>query len=179
MPQRLVAAGLDKLSLWAAQVAAWLLAALTLLTVFLVLSRRLTGYAPIALDELRWHCFGAAFLLGMAWTLRRDGHVRVDVVAARLPQRWRARIEAASLLAIALPACLLIAGYGGWMAWGSLAEWESSPEPGGLPLRGIIKGCIPLGFCLLALQALAGGLRSLQAPAAGPTDPPPVKEPAV
>ncbi len=104
--------------------------------------------------ELQWYLFAAVFLLGAAWTLRHDGHVRVDVLFGRLSQRGRAWIDLLGALFMLVPFCLLML----WTSTGYVAaSWrvlESSPDPGGLP-RYPVKTLIPIAFVLLLVQSVS------------------------
>jgi TRAP-type mannitol/chloroaromatic compound transport system permease small subunit len=90
-------------------------------------------------------------MLGAAYTLRHDKHVRVDILYTRLPKRRKAWINAIGTLIFLIPFCLLI-------IWTSqnyvLAAWrikEGSPNPGGLPAWYLLKTAIPLGGLLRKL----------------------------
>ncbi|MFM8276932.1 MAG: TRAP transporter small permease subunit [Cyanobium sp.] len=111
-----------------------------------------------ALIEAQWLLFSLAFLLGMGWTLQRDGHVRIDVLSSHWPERRRLRLEWWGLLLLLLPfalAVLLLSVGPALEAW---RIGEASPDPGGLP-RAWGRSLIPLGFALLLLQGLAQALR--------------------
>ena len=104
--------------------------------------------------ELQWYLFSAIFLLGGAYTLKRDEHVRVDVFHAALHPRRRAKIDLAGTIVFLIPFCLFVL----WTSWAPVVNsWrilERSPDPGGLP-RYPVKMLIPLGFVLVFLQAMA------------------------
>ncbi len=108
--------------------------------------------------ELQWYLFSLLFLLGAAYTLKEDAHVRVDVLYARLSERGKAWINFLGTILFLLPFCALMI----WVSWSSVqSSWavmEMSPDPGGLP-RYPIKTVIPLGFALLILQGLAHAVR--------------------
>lgn len=107
-----------------------------------------------ALNELQWYIFTLIFLLGAAYGLRHDVHVRVDVVYARLGVRRRAWIDLLGTVLFLIPFSLVML----WVTWApvqrSWAIREVSPDPGGLP-RYPIKAVILLAFALLVLQGLA------------------------
>ncbi|MBX3724882.1 MAG: TRAP transporter small permease subunit [Xanthomonadales bacterium] len=133
--------------------------AVVLVTFALVALRYGAGRGSIAAQELVLHLNAVAFMLGGAWTLLRDGHVRVDVLQQRWSPRTRARVELAGLLLLLLPFCAVL-------FWTSLdyvaASWrlrEASREVGGLPGLYLIKALIPLSALLLAMAGLARGLR--------------------
>ncbi|MEM7262453.1 MAG: TRAP transporter small permease subunit [Planctomycetota bacterium] len=120
-----------------------------------------------ALVELQWYLFATIFLLGAAYTLRENGHVRVDVVYDRLGPRVRSWIDLVGHLAFLIPFCLYAVwtSFGpeyraeeGWQFIGPVADsWrtrEGSPDPGGLP-RYPIKTLVPIAFLILAAQGLS------------------------
>lgn len=108
--------------------------------------------------ELQWYLFSLIFLLGAAYTLQRDEHVRVDVLYGRLSRRAQAWIDLAGTLAFLLPFCALVI----WTAlpywWNSFDVREDSPDPGGL-LRWPIKGVIVLSFALLFAQGISEAIK--------------------
>lgn len=158
----------------------WLLLVMILVAVVNTMTRYVDRWVEAHLGsnayiEFQWYLFGAIFLLGGAHTLRRDAHVRVDVLYDRLGWRARAWINLLGHVFFLLPVCLLVI----WMCWGPvLASWreaEMSPDPGGLP-RYWIKSVIPLGFGLLALQAVAEVARGIQSLRRGAPEPIPSAE---
>lgn len=134
--------------------AAWLVLAAVLVSAGNAAARYALGLGSNAWLEVQWYLFSAMFLLGAAWTLARDEHVRVDVLAARLSSRRRAWIDIAGGIFFLLPVVLIIA----WHAWPmfvqSFTGKEISADAGGL-LRWPVKLLIPAGFALLALQGVS------------------------
>jgi TRAP-type mannitol/chloroaromatic compound transport system permease small subunit len=104
---------------------------------------------------------GAVFLLGMAWALQRDEHVRVDVFSRRLSPRARAAIELGGMLLVVLPFAIFVLFVSDEYVLRSHAMGERSGEPGGLPMTWLQKALIPAMGLLLAVQAVASGLRAL------------------
>jgi TRAP-type mannitol/chloroaromatic compound transport system permease small subunit len=104
--------------------------------------------------ELQWYFNSAMFLLVAAWALKRNDHVRIDVIAGKLPLRAQAWIDVFGGLFMLLPATVII----GWYSWPSLVNSfaidEHSSDPGGL-LRWPIRLLIPVAFALLSLQGLS------------------------
>lgn len=157
------AAGIDALCSAAGRAASWLAPLLVAVLAANVALRYGLGRGSIALEELQWHLFAANFLLGLAWVQARDGHVRVDLLRARLSPRARAAVDLAGSLALLLPFAA-IATVQAWDFFArSLAQGERSPMPSGLPARWVIKGVLLAALALLALQALASAIRSLRA----------------
>lgn len=104
--------------------------------------------------EIQWYFNAVMFLLVAAWALKRNDHVRIDVIAGKLPLRAQAWIDIFGGLFMLLPAAAII----GWYSWPSLvnsyAISEYSSDPGGL-LRWPIRLLIPVAFLLLGLQGIS------------------------
>lgn len=143
---------------------AWLVLVLVLVIVWDVAMRYLFQSGSIMLQELEWHLFSLIFLLGAAYTLRHDGHVRVDVFLRnpRVGPRGRALVDLLGTLFFLLPFCLLVIVGSAPFVEASYSFGERSPDPGGLPYRFLLKAAIPLGFGLIVLQGLAQIARSLR-----------------
>jgi len=139
-------------------IAAWTCVALVLMVAGDVFIRYFLRTGAVWLQELQWHLISPIALFGMSYALYCGEQVRVDVLFERFPA-WLCRIiEVVGGLAL-----MVFAIYAVWLAipWvqQSWLRAESSPNPGGLPYRWALKGLIPLGFTLLALQGLAHALR--------------------
>jgi TRAP-type mannitol/chloroaromatic compound transport system permease small subunit len=140
--------------------------ALSLLLVAVVAAdvalRYFFNYSNTALRELEWHAFAALFLLGGAYALRHDDHVRVDVLYQRFSPRTRALINVLGCLLFLFPGCWLVIKTSIPFVKFSWAMHEVSPDPGGLPARWLAKALIPAGFGLLALQGVSFLLANLR-----------------
>lgn len=112
-----------------------------------------------ALIEGQWLLFSLAFLLGLGWTLQKDGHVRIDVLSSQWSPRQRQRLEWLGSLLLLLPFALAVLGLSLEPALQAWRIQEASPDPGGLP-RYWSKSLVPLGFLLLSLQGIAAALRA-------------------
>jgi TRAP-type mannitol/chloroaromatic compound transport system permease small subunit len=165
-----LAAAIDCLNEWIGRFTAWLVVALVLLVCYDVAMRYLFQAGSVALQELEWHLFALIFLLGAAYTLKHDAHVRVDVLyqANWMTPRRRALVNLFGCLFLLLPFCVLMVLSSVPFVEQSYGWGEASPDPGGLPYRWLLKAMIPTGFVLLGLQGLALAIRSLQALAAPP-----------
>lgn len=101
--------------------------------------------------ETQWYLFSALFLLGASVALRQDAHVRVDVLYARLSDRGRAAVDLLAGLLLVIP----FSWFAFWVCSpsvrASVAVWEVSPDPGGLP-RWPIKSLMLVCFGLLMAQ---------------------------
>lgn len=107
----------ESISRFFLRVASYLCLALVLLTFEQVISRYFFGSSSVALQELEWHLFGFLFLLAMAHTLRKDAHVRVDFLSAKLSSKNRAIIDTIGILLFLIPTCLIFIYYGSLYAF--------------------------------------------------------------
>jgi len=127
--------------------------------------RYLARYTGVRLSsnmyiELQWYLFSLLFLLGGAYALKANSHVRVDVLYGKLGLKGKAWIDFVGAVLLLIPFCLLML----WVSWPAVANsWsvlEQSPDPGGLP-RYPIKTVIPIAFLLLLVQGVSFGIRAL------------------
>ena len=128
-----------------------------------VIMRYLLNDVSIGMQELEWHLYSMIFLFGVAYTLRADGHVRVDFVYERLSAERRAMIDIVGTVVLLWPFCFLVAGYGIGFAYEAYDINEMSGDPGGLPFRWLIKGMISLSFICVMISSLGFMLRSVNA----------------
>lgn len=162
-PLARLAGAIEAISEWSGRAVAWLVLALVLITAWDVAMRYLFQSGSIRLQELQWHLFALMFLLGAAYTLKHDGHVRVDVFLRnpRIGPRGRALVDLLGTVLFLIPFCVLVIKGSVPFVENAWRFGESSPDPGGLPHRFLLKAAIPLGFALLLLQGLALAIRSV------------------
>lgn len=130
-----------------------LLAAVAICTVN-ALARYTLHVGSNAWLEIQWYLFAAVFLLAAAHTLRRNEHVRIDILSSRLSLRARAWIDIAGLLLFLLPMCYIIVAFSVPYVHASFAAGEMSVNAGGLIIWPV-KLLIPVSFLLLAAQGLS------------------------
>ena len=153
----------DRLNAAAAWLARWSVLLMLAIGIWNVIGRYLGSAIGINLSsngliEAQWYLFDLIFLLGLGWTLQKQGHVRVDVLQSRWSPRRRNRQELNSILLLLLPFAFGVMAISIAPALRSWSIAEMSPDPGGLP-RTWVKSLIPLGFLLLGLQGIAEALR--------------------
>ncbi len=111
------------------------------------------------LIEGQWYLFDIAFLLGLGWTLQRQGHVRVDILQGRWDKRRQTQVELLGTLLLLLPFAIGVMAISIEPTMHSWRISEISPDPDGLP-RYWIKTLIPLSFFLLSLQGISEAIRN-------------------
>jgi TRAP-type mannitol/chloroaromatic compound transport system permease small subunit len=142
--------------------ASWLVLAMVLLICYDVTMRYSFNQGSVALQELEWHLFALIFLLGSAYTLKHNNHVRVDILyqSQYLSNKHRALINIFGILLFLIPFCVLILITTWPFVENAYYYLEGSPDPGGLPYRYLLKGSILVAFTLLILQGVAELLRN-------------------
>jgi TRAP-type mannitol/chloroaromatic compound transport system permease small subunit len=132
----------------------WLVLFASLISAFNALMRYTIHYSSNAWLEIQWYMFGALVMLGTSYTLKRNEHVRVDIVYTNIPTRWQILVDLFGGILFLLPATLIMA-YLSWpVFYNAWAEHEMSGNAGGL-VRWPIKIFLPLGFALLSLQGFS------------------------
>ncbi|MCA0305174.1 MAG: TRAP transporter small permease subunit [Proteobacteria bacterium] len=104
--------------------------------------------------EVQWYMFAVIVMFGASYTLKRNEHVRVDLLYMTLSRRGQLWVDILGTLVFLLPTCIILA----WLSWPffmqSFNVSEHSSNAGGL-LRWPIKLVLPVGFALVALQGLS------------------------
>ncbi|EQB40414.1 hypothetical protein M947_01055 [Sulfurimonas hongkongensis] len=133
---------------------AFILSFLVLLVVYDATSRYFFSGGSIALQELEWHLFDVIILFGIAYTLKENAHVRVDIFYASYSKKKKTIINIISSLFFVLPFSCMIVYIGIDFVALSFAQNEASSNPGGLEYRFLVKSLLPLSFFFLALVAI-------------------------
>jgi len=152
---------IDNLNEWVGRGVGWVTLALVLVIFVDVVMRYLFNTSYVFTQELEWHLFAFIFLIGAGYTLLHDGHVRVDIIYQRLGLKGRAWINLLGVIFFLIPGCLMVMSTSWKFTVNSFMIMEGSPDPGGIPFRFIVKGCIPAGFFLLLIQGLSLAIHSL------------------
>lgn len=139
---------------WAGKLTMWIALAMVVLISTNVILRYLFAIGPVSLQELEWHLMVPVALIGSAYTLRHQGHVRVDIFYEKFGKRTRALIDLCASIGL-LVAAIIVFELSLNFVYQAYQIGEGSPDPGGLPHRFLLKAVIPLGFALLAMQAAA------------------------
>ena len=143
------------------RITGWCALAIVLVMAFNVLLRYLFRTGSVAMQELEWHLMAPICMLGLSYAILKDGHVQVDILYGRFPERAaahhrfrldgaRGRSSSPSCSSCRIPYVMQSYNIG-----------EKSPDPGGLTHRWIVKAMLPLGFALLLIQSIAAMLRAL------------------
>ncbi len=140
---------------------AWLTVFMVLITFLVVLLRYVFNMGWIAMQESVTYLHAMVFMLGAAYTLKQNRHVRVDIFYEKMTARRRAWVDLAGTLFLLIPFCLFII----FVSWNYVSlSWsllEASRDAGGLPAVFLLKTTILIMPVLLILQGIAQSLRSI------------------
>ena len=149
-----ITAAFNTLNRYVANIAAWLLFFAMLLTASLVLLRYGFNIGSIASQELVTYAHALAFMLGAAYTLQQNEHVRVDIFYQRFSPTQQAWVNACGTLIFLLPVVIFLLASSWQMFINAWHIRESSADAGGLAFVYLLKAIIPLAMFLLVLQAV-------------------------
>ncbi|MBC7453739.1 MAG: TRAP transporter small permease subunit [Massilia sp.] len=149
-----VSRGIDALNEKIAGAVSWALLAAVIICTVNALVRYSFNISSNSWLEIQWYLFAAVFMLASAHTLKRDEHVRIDVITSHFSQRTQVWIDLAGFVLFLLPVSLLIVFYGVPFAYDSMRSLEMSSSAGGL-IVWPAKLLVPVGFALLVLQGLS------------------------
>lgn len=124
-----------------------------------VSARYLFGAGTVWLQELEWYFLSLSVMAGIAYAMRHDDHVRVDVFSHKFSRVGKYWLDLATMVLVALPVSALVFYYAWPYVETSFIRGESSPNRGGMPWLFIPKSMILLGFFLVGLEALRQTLR--------------------
>lgn len=157
---RKIILSIDALNEWIGRTISWLTLAMVLVTFVIVVLRYAFNLGWVAMQESVLYMYALVFMLGSAYTLKHDGHVRVDIFYQRCSAKTKAWIDFFGTLLLLLP----VVGFIFLSSWEYAADsWEikeSSRNSGGLPGIYLLKSSIPLMAALLTLQGIALLLRN-------------------
>ena len=148
------ALGVDKISAQFGRVAAFAVLAAAMISAGNAFIRYGFDISSNGWLEIQWYLFAGMVMLGAAYTLQKNEHVRVDILYGRASTRVQIWIDILGGLLFLLPATVIM----GWLAWPMFHNsWqlnETSANAGGL-LRWPVKLLVPAGFHFISLQGLS------------------------
>jgi len=132
----------------------WLVLVVVLISAANATIRKLFNYSSNAYLEIQWYLFSVIFLFGAGYTLLRNDHVRIDIIAGRLSARAQNWIDVFGIVLFLWPMSLIIM----WLSWplfiDSFARNEVSTNAGGLAIWPA-RLMVPIGFALLIMQSVS------------------------
>lgn len=151
-------AGIESLINYIGRATLWVALAMISLVALNVLLRYAFSFGSVWAQELEWHLLAGMVLLGMSYAIQRGDNVRVDLFYAGFSAQKKFMVDLLSVLLIFVVALIFLKLSLAYVGQ-SYAINEQSADPGGFRLRWVVKGLIPLGYGLLALQSVGAFLR--------------------
>ena len=146
-----------------------LMIALVCVVIVVVIGRYFFDIGSVALQELATYLHATIFMLGISYTLKHDGHVRVDILYRKFSKKKQALVNVIGGLMFTLPISIFI----GWTSWNYvLASWsimERSTENNGLPFIYLLKTVMLIMPFLLTIQGLITVAKNLLALCGSPS----------
>jgi TRAP-type mannitol/chloroaromatic compound transport system permease small subunit len=159
-PMSVLLAGIESLISIIGRATLWVALAMISLVALNVLLRYTFSFGSVWAQELEWHLLAGMILLGMSYPIQLGDNVRVDLFYAGFSAQKKFIVDLLSVLLILLVALIFLKLSLAYVGQ-SYAINEQSADPGGFRLRWVVKGLIPLGYGLLALQSVGALLRLL------------------
>ena len=167
---------IDTINTWIGKGTMWLVLAAVLISAGNAIMRKAFDIGSNAWLEIQWYLFAAVFMLGVGYVMLKNAHVRIDFISSKLSARTNAIIDAIGIVVFTIPLSIIMIDLG-WPVF--QRAWESgemSQNAGGL-IRWPVLLLVPLGFTILATQALSELIKRI-AFITGRTDSPFTEEPA-
>ena len=138
----------------------WFLLATTLISASNAIIRKVFNISSNAFLEIQWYLFAAVFMLGSGYAFLKNAHVRIDFISSKFSARGRNIVDVIGILVFVFPLCYLMVKLSWPVFENAWVSGEMSSNAGGL-IRWPVYGVIPLGFTILAVQALSELIKRL------------------
>ena len=132
----------------------WFLLATTLISAYNAIIRKVFNISSNAFLEIQWYLFAAVFMLGSGYAFLKNAHVRIDFISSKFSARGRNIVDVIGIIVFVFPLCYLMVKLSWPVFENAWVSGEMSSNAGGL-VRWPVYGVIPLGFVILAIQAVS------------------------
>ena len=153
---------IDGISIITGKAVSWIVPLLVLELVYDTSARYLFNAPTIWSYDISYMLYGTLFMLGAAWTLQREEHVRIDLFINKLSPRGRATLDLVGYLVFYFPAVGALVAYGASFSLQSWTILERSGQSMWQPPIYPFKTVLPLAALFLLLQGLANFCRCLR-----------------
>lgn len=137
----------------------WSNGVLIIVIILQVVLRYGFNHGLVILEELQWHLYALGIMFGASYAQMTDSHIRVDIIHARLSEKWKCRWDLFGTFFLLLPFLIIIFLQGLDFLNESWKVNERSDAPMGLPWRWAIKSVIPISFGLLVVATVSRTVR--------------------
>ena len=154
--------GIDKLSEYCAKAFAWLIIPMVGGLFYEVVARYVFNAPTIWAYDLTYMLYGALFVMGSAYALGQNRHVRIDVFYSRFSSRRKGIVDVILYLVLFFPPILVLLIKGAEYAAFSCSMREASAAGAGRPPHNPVNKVLPIAMAVLSLQGVAQFIRSLR-----------------
>lgn len=158
---------IDRISSWSGRLTSWLIIPMVLSLVYEVVARYFFNAPTTWAYDMTYMTYGAFFMLGAAYTLHRDGHIRTDTFYGKWSPRRQGIVDAVGYLVFFFPPLIALFWVSSDFFWSSFLRGERVVSSPWMPVIYPLKFVIPFSCALLILQGVAEFLRSLYAARTG------------
>jgi TRAP-type mannitol/chloroaromatic compound transport system permease small subunit len=151
---------IDRINEWLGKMAAWLVFGAVLISAGNAITRKVLNIGSNAWLEIQWYLFAGVFMLAVGYVMLHNAHVRIDFIASKLSKRTNAIIDVLGIVIFTIPLALIMIKLGWPLFERAWTSGEMSENAGGL-IRWPVLALIPLGFAILAAQALSELIKRL------------------
>ncbi len=155
LPQTRLSEAIDPWIRRVGEIFSWVWIVLVAVITVNVIMRYILGKGLVQFEELQWHLYAIGFMLGLAYCLESDDHVRIDVLSEKWSLTTVTWIELYGIVLLLIPFLAIVLWYSAPFIAYSFRISEVSEAPGGLPFRWAIKAVMFIAFALLALATVA------------------------
>ena len=113
------------------------------------------GRGLVVLEEVQWHLYALGIMIGASYAMMMNSHIRVDIIHARLSEKWKLRWDLFGIVFLLLPFLFMVFHQSLDFVYESWRVNEHSDAPMGLPWRWLIKSVIPISFGMLFVAAIS------------------------
>lgn len=152
---------IDRTNEWVAKAVAWLVPLLILELVYDTIARYVFNSPTEWSYDISYMLYGTIFMLGAAYTLNIDKHVRIETFYGRMTPRSKALMDAVGYLVFFFPVVTASIYYGGIFALKSWQMGELGGDSMWQPAIYPFKTVLPVAAVLLMLQGIAEFVRCL------------------
>ncbi|EHR72487.1 TRAP-type mannitol/chloroaromatic compound transport system, small permease component [Burkholderiales bacterium JOSHI_001] len=149
-----ISGAVDTLNEWLGRLIMWLVLGAVLISAGNAIVRKAFNIGSNAFLEIQWYLFAGVFMLGVGYVMLKNAHVRIDFISSKLSKRTNAIIDAIGIVIFTIPLSLIMVDLGWPLFQRAWVSGEMSQNAGGL-IRWPVLLLVPVGFAILALQALS------------------------
>ena len=158
---RTVVRTIDSISEWTGKIGRWLGVILVVQVTYEVVMRYVFVKPSLWAYEISVMLGASFYILAFCYTHRHRGHIRVDMIYMRLPNRGRALIDVLGNLFLFFPFIILLVIISWDWAWYAWATGERMPFSGWWPPTAPLRTVVLIGISLFALQGTAHFIRDV------------------